>query len=53
MTNQEKLIKIFSGALGVDEKVITDELQYSSIPEWDSVALMSLVVEMEEAFAII
>ena len=52
MTNQEKLIKVFSEALGVDEKVITDELQYNSIPEWDSVAHMSLVAELEEAFDI-
>ena len=52
MINQEKLVKVFSEALGVDEKVITDELQYNSIPEWDSVAHMSLVAELEEAFGI-
>lgn len=52
MKNQEKLVKVFAEALGVKEDVIKDELQYNSIPEWDSVAHMSLVAELEEAFDI-
>ena len=52
MKNQEKLVKVFAESLGVKEDVITDELQYNSIPEWDSVAHMSLVAELEEAFDI-
>jgi acyl carrier protein len=52
MKNQEKLVKVFAESLGVKEEVITDELQYNSIPEWDSVAHMSLVAELEEAFDI-
>jgi len=52
MNNKEKLTKVFADALGVDEKIITDDLQYNSIPEWDSVAHMSLVAEIEETFNI-
>lgn len=52
MKNQEKLVKVFTEALGVEEEVITNELQYNSIPEWDSVAHMSLVAELEDVFDI-
>jgi len=52
MKNQEKLVKVFTEALSVNEDVITDDLQYNSISEWDSVAHMSLVAEIEEAFDI-
>ena len=52
MKNQEKLVKVFTEALGVNEDVVTDDLQYNSISEWDSVAHMSLVAEIEEAFDI-
>jgi acyl carrier protein len=52
MKNQEKLVRAFAESLGVKEEVITDELQYNSIPEWDSVAHMSLVAELEEVFDI-
>ena len=50
MTNEEKLIKAFAKALGVKEDIIVDELEYNSIPEWDSVAHMVLVAQIEEAF---
>ncbi len=52
MNNKEKLVKVFADSLVVNEEIITDELQYNSIPEWDSVAHMSLVTEIEEAFDI-
>ena len=52
MKNKEKLVKAFSEALGVKEEMITDELEYNSIPEWDSVAHMSLIAEIEDTFDI-
>ena len=52
MSNEKKLIKVFANALGVNENIITDDLQYNSIPQWDSVAHMSLVAEIEETFDI-
>lgn len=52
MKNDEKLQRVFVEALGVKEDMIIDQLQYNSIPEWDSVAHMSLIAELEEAFNI-
>jgi acyl carrier protein len=52
MTNQEKLVEIFSGSLGVAAESITDDLKYNSIPEWDSIAHMTLVTEVETKFDI-
>jgi acyl carrier protein len=36
--------------LGVDESRVVDSLVHNSIPEWDSVAHMVLVAELEKAF---
>ncbi len=52
MNNVEKLMQVFSEALGVKQEAITDDLQYNSIPEWDSVAHMSLIAELEDSFDI-
>ncbi len=52
MTNHEKLINAFCKALGIDSEKIIDTLQYNSIPEWDSVAHMSLIAELEDTFDI-
>jgi acyl carrier protein len=52
MKNQEKLKEVFAEALGVDRNIITDELQYDGLSEWDSVGHMSLVAEIEEVFDI-
>jgi len=52
MTNSVKLKKVFAEALGVNEDIIIDDLQYNSISQWDSIAHMSLVAEIEETFDI-
>ena len=52
MTNNEKLIKAFSQSLGVDAAKITDDLEYNSIAQWDSVAHMTLIARLEEVFDI-
>jgi len=52
MTNKDKLIKCFCDALGVDQAIIKDDLEYSSIAEWDSVAHMVLIGKLEEVFDI-
>ncbi len=52
MDKKEKLYNIMAESLGVDRSIIVDELQYNSIPEWDSVAHMALVAEIEDAFDI-
>lgn len=52
MTNNEQLKKIFSDSLGIDQEIVTDDLQYNSIPEWDSVAHMMLITALEDNFDI-
>lgn len=52
MTNKEKLIKSFCDALGVEKSIITDEREYNSIAEWDSVAHMVLIGKLEQTFDI-
>lgn len=50
MNNEKKLREIFAEALGIEQALITDELTYNSIPEWDSIAHMSLIAEIDDAF---
>jgi acyl carrier protein len=50
MQNEHKLRAAFVTSLGVDESRVVDSLVYNSIPEWDSVAHMVLVAELEKAF---
>jgi len=52
MKNKEKLQQAFIEGLGVDKNIITDELEYDGLSEWDSVGHMSLVAEIEEIFDI-
>lgn len=52
MDNKQKLLNAFSDSLGIDKKLIIDELEYNSIPQWDSVAHMTLISALEEAFDI-
>jgi acyl carrier protein len=52
MRNEERLKKIFSESLGVALNIVKDELQYNSIPEWDSIAHMALVAALESEFDI-
>ncbi|MGH7515128.1 MAG: acyl carrier protein [Gemmatimonadales bacterium] len=48
--NADKLRDCFSRALGIPLERITDDLAYNSLKEWDSVAHMALVVELETEF---
>ncbi|MBI4866778.1 MAG: acyl carrier protein [Candidatus Wallbacteria bacterium] len=50
--NSEKLYQTFAAALGVDRSLVTDDLQYNKIAQWDSIAHMSLVAQLETAFDI-
>ena len=49
---ESKLKSIFAESLGIDESVVTDNLRYAEIPQWDSVAHMALVAAIEEGFDI-
>ena len=52
MIDNSKIESIFASSLGVSNEVIKDELEYNTIPEWDSVAHMTLIAALEEAFDI-
>ncbi|MCZ8531807.1 acyl carrier protein [Psychrobacillus psychrodurans] len=49
---QEKLVSIFTEALEIEASQVTNDLTYNSIPEWDSIAHMTLVAEIEDQFDI-
>jgi len=46
----DKLRDCFSRSLGISAERVTDDLAYNSLKEWDSVAHMALVVELESEF---
>jgi len=48
--NEQKLKDAFVEALGIDESQVTDELIYNSISEWDSIAHMALIAEIDDVF---
>ncbi len=50
MNNSDRLTGVFTDALGINKDRIVDSLQYNSIEEWDSVAHMNLIAELEEQF---
>ena len=52
MNNKEKYKKSFVDSLGVEEKLIHEELKYNEIPEWDSIGHMTLISGIEEGFNI-
>jgi len=48
--SQDILVQCFVEALGVQAAVVVDSLKYNSIPQWDSVAHMTLIAMLEEKF---
>ena len=51
--NLDKLKLAFSEALDIQLDIVTDELQYNLMKEWDSIAHMALIAEIEQAFDIL
>ena len=50
MSNKDKLVSAFSQALAIPADQVVGDLSYNCIPEWDSVAHMALIAELESAF---
>ena len=50
MTNLEKYNKIFMDVLGVNEAVLNDSFTFKAVPQWDSVAHLSLISGLEDTF---
>ena len=51
MSNSEKYSKIFVKMFSVDKSKLK-KLKYQSVPQWDSVAHMSMIASLEETFKI-
>ena len=52
MSNQAKYKQVFISSLSINENDFKDSLKYNEIPEWDSIAHMSLISELESKFSI-
>lgn len=50
--SKQTLAQAFSSALGISQEEVVDTLAYRAAPQWDSVAHMKLVFEIEKAFDI-
>ena len=50
--NEKKLQGIFSKGLNIPLETVVDSLEYNTISQWDSIAHMSLVGDIEDGFDI-
>lgn len=46
------LFEVFANALDIPLAQVSDDLKYNSIPKWDSISHMSLVVALEDKFQV-
>ena len=52
MNNHEKLILAISDVLNIPVDIINDDSDKDSLPGWDSLAMVNLVMELETIFDI-
>ena len=52
MTNLEKYTLAFVEGLSINKSLVTPDLKYQDIAEWDSVGHMALIAELEDKFNI-
>lgn len=52
MSNEKLLKKIFSDSLKIPQSKILDNLEYNTIPEWDSLGHMAIIANIEKEFNI-
>ena len=52
MTNKNKYDQSFVKTFSIEKSALGGDLEYNTIPEWDSVGHMSLIAELEEVFDI-
>lgn len=50
--NKEKYSKAFMDVFSLGKDKLTDDLEYNTIPEWDSIGHMTLISELEDIFNI-
>ena len=49
---EDKVVTVFARVLGIAPDTINDDLRYATIPQWDSIAHMSVVAAPEEGFGV-
>jgi acyl carrier protein len=50
VSNKEKYSQVFIETFNLEKDYISADLEYNSIPAWDSVGHMSMVAQLEETF---
>lgn len=50
MTNLEKYNKVFCEVLNTDVAHLDENFTFKDVPQWDSVAHLSLISELEDTF---
>lgn len=50
MDNLKKYNNVFCSVLGVDESMLNEDFTFKAVPQWDSVAHLSLISELEDTF---
>ena len=49
---EERVKTQFVECFGISSDIVVDKLEYGTIPQWDSVAHMTLIVGLEDEFDI-
>ncbi len=52
MVDEAKMKQVMAAVLGVDASSIDDEASMDTIPTWDSLRQMNMVLALEEAFGV-
>ena len=52
MSNLDKYKKCFISNFALEENALKKNIEYNSIPEWDSIGHMAMIAELEETFEI-
>lgn len=50
--NVEELSALFVEELNIEAALVVDSLEYNTLPEWDSIAHMRLIVAIEDKYDI-
>lgn len=50
--SREKYKKVFMEAFSLKEEQLKGNVEYNTIPEWDSVGHMTMIADLEDAFGI-
>lgn len=50
---QDRVKNVFVECLGISADIVTDDLECASIPQWDSISQMSVIVGLEDEFDIV